>query len=42
MSADGPTPPTWAIQQVGGYLGYTGRRANVFAKAAHDPSRNSR
>ena len=25
------------MQQVGGYLGYTGRAANVIAKAALDP-----
>jgi hypothetical protein len=36
MSAFGPTLPTWALQQVGSYLGYTGRDANVVAKAAHD------
>jgi len=32
----GPTLPTWAVQQVVGYLGYTGRTANVIAKAALD------
>jgi hypothetical protein len=30
----GPTLTTWASQQVVGYLGYTGRDANVVAKAA--------
>jgi len=34
VSLIGPTLPTWAMQQVGGYLGYTGRAANVIAKAA--------
>jgi hypothetical protein len=38
MSGHGPTLPTWAMQQVGGYLGYTGRAANVIAKAALDPN----
>jgi hypothetical protein len=31
--------PLWALQQVGGYLGYTGRAENVAATAAHDPLR---
>jgi len=35
----GPTLPTWALQQVVGYLGYTGRDANIAAKAARDPNR---
>src|SRR6266478_6688849 len=35
----GPTLPTWALQQVGSYLGYTGRDPNVVAKAALDPWR---
>jgi hypothetical protein len=30
-------PPTCAVQQVGSYLGYSGRGANAFGKAAHDP-----
>jgi hypothetical protein len=30
------------MRQVGSYLGYTGRAANVIAKAALDPFRNSR
>ena len=29
---------TWALQQVVGYLRYTGREANVVAKAARDPN----
>jgi len=33
----GPMLPTWAMQQVGSFLGYTGRGANVVAKAAHGP-----
>jgi hypothetical protein len=37
MSASGPILPTWAAQQGGGYLGYTGRDANVAVKAARDP-----
>ena len=37
MAALGPTLPTWALQQVGSYLGYTGRDPNVVAKAAPDP-----
>ena len=36
-STHGPTLPTCALQQVVGYLGYTGRDANVDAKAARDP-----
>ena len=35
--APGPTPPTFAVQQVVGYLGYTGRAADVVATAAYDP-----
>jgi hypothetical protein len=31
------SPTTWALQQVGSYPGYTGRDANVVAKAAFDP-----
>jgi len=37
MAGIGPTLPTWALQQVVGYLRYTGRDANVVAKAARDP-----
>jgi len=33
----GPGLPTLAAAQVVGYPGYTGRRANVAATAAHDP-----
>jgi hypothetical protein len=32
-----PILPTWAVQLVGSYLEYTGRRANVVATAAPDP-----
>jgi hypothetical protein len=42
MSVSGPRLPTWAMQQVGSYLGYTGRDANVSAEAALDPCRKSR
>jgi hypothetical protein len=31
MTVYGPTLPTWALQQVVGYLRYTGRDANVVA-----------
>jgi len=34
-----PTLPTFAAQEVGSYLGYTGRAANVVATAARDPIR---
>jgi len=40
MSGPGPTLPTWALQQVGGYLRYTGRAANIVAEAARDPKRS--
>jgi hypothetical protein len=36
-SGDGPTLPTWALQQVVGYRGYSGRDANAVAEAALDP-----
>jgi hypothetical protein len=36
-SGFGPTLPTWALQQVVGYLRYIGRDANAVAKAARDP-----
>src|SRR5260370_684233 len=39
QSALGPTLPTFALQQIVGYLRYTGRDANVVAKAALDPDR---
>jgi len=38
-SGFGPTLPTWALQQVVGYLRYIGRDANAVAKAARDPKR---
>jgi len=41
MSGIGPTLPTWALQQVVGYRGYSGRDANVVAEAALDPSRTA-
>ena len=37
MSGPGPKLPTCALQQVGSYLGYTGRQAHVVGKAALDP-----
>jgi len=37
----GPTLPTWALHQVGSFLGYTGRTPNVAAKAARDPQQTS-
>ena len=33
-SGNGPTLTTWALQQVVSYLGYTGRAADVVARAA--------
>ena len=42
MAAIGPTLPTFAVQQVVGYLGYTGRTPNAVSKAAHDPTRKWR
>jgi len=33
----GPTLPTWTVPQVGSYLRYTGRDANVVQTAARDP-----
>ena len=32
-----PDPADLGVALFGGYLGYTGRAANVFAKAARDP-----
>jgi hypothetical protein len=29
--------PTWALQQVGSYLEYAGRNADIVAEAARDP-----
>ena len=37
-----PRLPTWALQQVDGYLGYTGHGANIVVKAACDPEKTSR
>src|SRR3974390_3369917 len=37
MSGCGPTRTTGALQQVGSYLGYSGREADVVARAALDP-----
>ena len=42
MSGCGPTLPTWALQQVVGYRGYSARDANVVAEAALDPEQTSR
>jgi hypothetical protein len=36
-AAIGPRLPTWALQQVVSFLGYTGRAANVAATAESDP-----
>jgi hypothetical protein len=36
-AASGPRLPTCAVQQVGTYLGYSGRGANAFGKAALSP-----
>jgi len=33
-SAPDPILPTWALHQVGSYLGYTGRAANVAGTTA--------
>ena len=41
MSLAGPTLPTWTVPQVGSYLRYTGRDANVVQTAARDPQRKS-
>jgi len=41
MSLPGPRLPSWAVRQVGSYLGYTGRSADVVARAALDPEQNS-
>jgi hypothetical protein len=42
MAGNGPTLPSLAMQQVGSYLGYTGRDANVVVKAARGPTRKRR
>ena len=36
MAGYDPRLPTWALQQVGGYSGYTGRDANIVPVAALD------
>jgi hypothetical protein len=36
-SGIGPRLPTCALQQVGSYLGYTGRDANILGNAGADP-----
>ena len=41
MSFVGPTPTTTAVQQVVGYLGYSGRDGDVVMTAAFDPYQNS-
>jgi hypothetical protein len=41
-SGHGPSLPTCAPQQVGNYLGYTGRGASLLAEAAPDPKKTSR
>jgi hypothetical protein len=33
----GPRLPTWALQQVGSYLGHTGYQINMVVTAARDP-----
>ncbi len=38
ISAYGPRLPTWAVQQIGSYRGYTGRDANALGNAALGPS----
>jgi len=39
MSLPGPTRTTWALQQIVGCLGYSGRDADVVVMAAPDPIR---
>jgi hypothetical protein len=34
-----PTLPTWAVQQIGSYRGYTGGDVDALGKAAFDPQR---
>src|SRR5215472_10860136 len=41
MLALGPRLPSWAVRQVGSYLGYTGRAADVAATSAVDPKLTS-
>src|SRR5260370_40295143 len=33
--------PTWVLQQLGGYPGYTGHHANIVLRAARDPKPTS-
>jgi hypothetical protein len=40
MSVVGPTPPSWALQQVVSLLGYTGRHTNVVGMTAYDPKQS--
>ena len=40
-SEKGPRLPTWALQQVGSYLGYTGHQINVVVTAARDPNQTN-
>src|SRR5262245_48597477 len=39
--ASGPRLPTWALQQVGSYRGYTGYQINIVAAAAGGPMRSN-
>ena len=39
-AAIGPTLPTWALPEVGRYLGYTGRDAGILREAALDHTRH--
>jgi hypothetical protein len=41
MSAIGPTRTTWALQQLVGYLGHSGRDADVVMTAAPDPEQSA-
>jgi hypothetical protein len=41
MSLTGPTLPTLAIHQVGSYLGYTGRDADLLQRAVRDAKARS-
>src|SRR4029077_15168863 len=41
LVTQGPTLPTWALQQVVGYLGYTGRGPDALTTAALDPQQAS-
>jgi len=36
-----PVLPTSAVPQVGSYVGYTSRNANIVAMAVHDPEPTS-